>query len=327
MDPFAGKGTTVLQACAEGRTGIGIDPSPESYAFTAAKVKQPDLVELRNRIDDLSNDMFFDSADNEPEAIKIRFAPRLLDQLVFLKKNLQQENPTDAFLIGVILGMLQSKGEIRDLFAELRKRVDRILRLGVPPLEGRVWRSRVQDIHEIPDPALKRKKIGLIFGMPPQPGVHRMGFSEQICYWFLGENPDIAKMQLDRHCSLVPWLAFLHDACRMLYQVADEKCVCAFVLPDCRLRGYAEPVILAQEAWEFLKHKRTKWQFGQIIKDKRKASAKPIVPQGMPSAENANLEFAEVSRIATATVAEPVALVNRVLVLCKGDWEEMSSEG
>ena len=42
LDPFSGRGTTPLQACAEGRVGVGNDLNPFAHILTAAKVDPPD---------------------------------------------------------------------------------------------------------------------------------------------------------------------------------------------------------------------------------------------------------------------------------------------
>src|SRR6476660_2547195 len=39
LDPFSGRGTTPLQACAEGRVGVGNDLNPLAHLLTAAKVQ------------------------------------------------------------------------------------------------------------------------------------------------------------------------------------------------------------------------------------------------------------------------------------------------
>ena len=42
LDPFSGRGTTPLQACAEGRIGVGNDLNPFAHLLTAAKVEPGD---------------------------------------------------------------------------------------------------------------------------------------------------------------------------------------------------------------------------------------------------------------------------------------------
>jgi len=39
LDPFSGRGTTPLQACAEGRIGVGNDLNPFAYLLSSAKVE------------------------------------------------------------------------------------------------------------------------------------------------------------------------------------------------------------------------------------------------------------------------------------------------
>ena len=47
LDPFSGRGTTPLQACAEGRIGVGNDLNPFAHLLTAAKVDAPSPAEAR----------------------------------------------------------------------------------------------------------------------------------------------------------------------------------------------------------------------------------------------------------------------------------------
>jgi len=50
LDPFSGRGTTALQACAEGRIGVGNDLNPLAHVLTAAKVQPPTGCELEARL-------------------------------------------------------------------------------------------------------------------------------------------------------------------------------------------------------------------------------------------------------------------------------------
>ena len=50
LDPFSGRGTTPLQACAEGRIGVGNDLNPFAHLLTAAKVEPPTEAEVRTRL-------------------------------------------------------------------------------------------------------------------------------------------------------------------------------------------------------------------------------------------------------------------------------------
>ena len=50
FDPFSGRGTTPLQACAEGRVGVGNDLNPMAHLLTAAKVDPPTRAQLAARV-------------------------------------------------------------------------------------------------------------------------------------------------------------------------------------------------------------------------------------------------------------------------------------
>ncbi|MFP4379363.1 MAG: DNA methyltransferase [Candidatus Sumerlaeia bacterium] len=345
LDPFSGRGTTALQACVEDRVGIGIDLNPLAYSLTAAKVKPPDLTELQNRVDDLSNDMFFAEIDDEPDQIKMLYHPNTLSQLVYLKQHLNPDNRVDAFLIGVLLGMLHGgalgkknvkrKGTrpptflsipmpntfsmsveyvrkyIRekeleapdlDVFMCLRARLATLLREGFPAREGRAWFSRIQDIRQLPDPDIRKRRVNLIFSSPPYLKVLRYGLYNWIRLWFLGQCPDELDQNLDQHRKLEPYLDFMLDVCRLLYRVSATGAVCALVIGDVQ-KGKQEPILLAEEVWKYLKKKRIRWQLADIVEDK--------VPENK-----------KVTKIWGDDKRGKATLVDRILVMYKKEYHE-----
>ena len=50
LDPFSGRGTTPLQACAEGRIGVGNDLNPFAHLLTASKVEPATRAEASTRL-------------------------------------------------------------------------------------------------------------------------------------------------------------------------------------------------------------------------------------------------------------------------------------
>ena len=50
LDPFSGRGTTPLQACAEGRVGVGNDLNPFAHLLTAAKVEPATRAQALTRL-------------------------------------------------------------------------------------------------------------------------------------------------------------------------------------------------------------------------------------------------------------------------------------
>ena len=62
LDPFAGRGTVALQACVEGRLGVGNDLNPFAHVLTAAKVDPPTAGEAAARLARLRIDWSFEAA-------------------------------------------------------------------------------------------------------------------------------------------------------------------------------------------------------------------------------------------------------------------------
>src|SRR3989344_8890415 len=56
LDPFSGRGTTVLESCLMGRRGIGNDRNPLAYLLTRAKSNVPSKKRLLKRIYELEKE-------------------------------------------------------------------------------------------------------------------------------------------------------------------------------------------------------------------------------------------------------------------------------
>src|SRR5215218_3993838 len=102
LDPFSGRGTTPLQAVAEGRIGVGNDLNPFAHLLTAAKVDPPTVAQARTRATALrlawgaTNSRWRELADaiqaapatggpeRVPEEVAIAFHARTFAQVLFL---------------------------------------------------------------------------------------------------------------------------------------------------------------------------------------------------------------------------------------------------
>lgn len=145
LDPFSGRGTTPLQACAEGRVGVGNDLSPFAHLLTAAKVEPPSRAELAARMAVLRVRWSVESADwialaadaiagaaegrhvvptprgRRVEALPLEvaqaFHPATLAELLCLRGALATDEPADRFLAGALSGILhgRSKSYLTDL--------------------------------------------------------------------------------------------------------------------------------------------------------------------------------------------------------------------
>jgi DNA methylase len=142
LDPFSGRGTTPLQACAEGRIGVGNDLNPFAYLLTASKVDPASPAESRTRLATLRLAWNADAAgwlalaervivrpghpaswipaagsgrgpadhdESVPDEVALAFHPRTLAQLLFVRSSLHLEDPTDRFLAAALTGILHGK--------------------------------------------------------------------------------------------------------------------------------------------------------------------------------------------------------------------------
>jgi DNA methylase len=142
FDPFSGRGTTPLQACAEGRIGVGNDLNPFAYLLTASKLEPATQAETRTRLASLRLAWNADSAgwlaladrvvlrpghpasfipaaasgrgpsdhdETVPDEVALAFHPRTLAQLLFVRSTLDLADPTDRFLAAGLTGILHGK--------------------------------------------------------------------------------------------------------------------------------------------------------------------------------------------------------------------------
>jgi site-specific DNA-methyltransferase (adenine-specific) len=142
LDPFSGRGTTPLQACAEGRIGVGNDLNPFAHLLTAAKVQPPTRAQAATRLAQLrlawnaespgwlglggrvhvdagnpdarvpaagSGTSPGDGTETVPAEVALAFHPRTLGQLLFVRTALQLDDRTDRFLAAAITGILHGK--------------------------------------------------------------------------------------------------------------------------------------------------------------------------------------------------------------------------
>ncbi len=145
LDPFSGRGTVPLQACAEGRIGVGNDLNPLAYLLTAAKVEPAEPAESLTRLlalrvawlaesghwDDLGRRAATRAGDPSvevpaagsligaprgsraleplPEEVALAFHPRTLGQLLFVRAALDQSDRVDRFLLAALTGILHGK--------------------------------------------------------------------------------------------------------------------------------------------------------------------------------------------------------------------------
>lgn len=142
VDPFSGRGTTPLQACADGRLGIGNDRNPLAHLLTAAKVAPATEAEVLTRTTALGLAHAADSAawlalaervirdptapdamvpaagsgggpadgvEPVPAEVAVAFHPVTLGQLLGVRSALRLDDRVDRFLAAALVGILHGK--------------------------------------------------------------------------------------------------------------------------------------------------------------------------------------------------------------------------
>jgi site-specific DNA-methyltransferase (adenine-specific) len=140
LDPFSGRGTTALQACAEGRIGVGNDLNPFAHLLTAAKVEPATPAAARTRLAQLRLAWHADASrwlalagavvddpattrvptagsgagstagtETVPPEVIVAFHATTLAQLLFVRTTLRLDERTDRFLAAAISGILHGK--------------------------------------------------------------------------------------------------------------------------------------------------------------------------------------------------------------------------
>ena len=142
LDPFSGRGTTPLQACAEGRIGVGNDLNPFAHLLTAAKVEPATKAQAATRLAQLrlvwnassaewlslgaqvsgdptapgavvptagSRGSPAEGTESVPVEVALAFHPRTLGQLLFVRTTLRLDDRTDRFLAAALTGILHGK--------------------------------------------------------------------------------------------------------------------------------------------------------------------------------------------------------------------------
>lgn len=114
LDTFSGSGTIPLEACLNGRKGIGSDISPLAFHLTRAKVDPPTLKQISSRIAELrsflaSNQITENEISHVPEEIQSFYEPRTLKEILNAKRFLLEGDRQDnvsSFLIACIAHLL-----------------------------------------------------------------------------------------------------------------------------------------------------------------------------------------------------------------------------
>ncbi len=277
LDPFSGRGTTAVEAMAQGRIGIGNDLNDLAVVLTKGKLANPDLESVLERLDDLETRYRREdwlTFTGMPNKIRMLYHPQTQKHLMYLKQELDwKNNDIDAFLTMVLMGAMhgQSSGFLslsmpntfsmgwnyvkeyiakhnlkrpkRDAFEVLRVRCKRFLKKGQLPGEGFAIHGDVRDLNK--SEQIPHHSVKLIFSSPPYLKVIKYGLYNWIRLWWLIGDHKIIDQKLDDEHSIKPYLHFMKEVLETTLPLLNQENGLA-----CWVIGEVKELNLAQKVWD-----------------------------------------------------------------------------
>jgi hypothetical protein len=206
LDPFSGRGTTPLQAAAEGRIGVGNDLNPFAHLLTASKVEPATPAESRTRLaalrlawaaesaewSALADRVIADrttlvpragsaapptaGAESVPAEVALAFHRRTLAQLLLVRTTLDLDRPTDRFLAAALTGILHGKSA--SYLSEIMPNTFSMAPRYVREFAARTaFSSPERDVFDCLE-----KKLGRLYRQPPPtaPGLALLGDARDV---------------------------------------------------------------------------------------------------------------------------------------------------
>lgn len=221
LDPFCGKGTTLLAARLRGSEAYGIDTGPEAIVCSQAKLAGTTLADAERYLQ--KTPITKTSTDEVPNEVKIFFHPATLPQILSINNSLQRsisvgktkERETATTLQATLLGILHGHASyslsissahayamspayveryaaenglerpLRDVKQCLLAKLRRCLSHPLPPrVKSRVVRGRAQDAAKLFPRLVNR--VDCILTSPPYLASHTYAKDNWLRQWLLG---------------------------------------------------------------------------------------------------------------------------------------------
>lgn len=251
-DPFAGRGTTLLEAALLKRNPVGCDINPLSSALITPRLCPPSLSDVASRLQEVD----FDFATEQPEDLLVFYHPQTLRQIGALKHYLATRqsdgdlDAVDAWIRMVALSRLT--GHSAGFFSvytlppnqavtvESQRRIN-AQRNQAPPLRDvpqlilRKTRDLLRDLEE-PErqhlataslrfltrkaehtPQIADESVSLVVTSPPFLSVVDYATDNWLRCWFLGIDPQ--KVPMSVHRRLDDWQTAMTKVFRELHRV------------------------------------------------------------------------------------------------------------
>lgn len=280
-DPFSGRGTTPLEACLEGRIGLGSDANPLAWLLTAAKTDLPTSAGVSARLKQLRATAGSLPATEVPDNISMLFSQATLEALLWLREELDPSRRVDRFLMAVLLGGLHLNARVDgtprgltvampNTFAMSPNYVRRFIEsrgLKAPeadpieflsrraeryPIDGSRYRRGKAWMQDVRRPIRWPKGVPtakLIFSSPPYLEVMRYGKYNWVRLWFLRRDPALVDASLVSTSSLPRYRDFMGESVANFRRVLRDDGYLCLVLGDVRRSASSESLadVVAQD--------------------------------------------------------------------------------
>ncbi|RLG07751.1 MAG: hypothetical protein DRN59_00620 [Thaumarchaeota archaeon] len=265
LDPFSGKGTAPLEACLNGRIGIGNDLSPEAYVLTRAKVRPVpysrvvEWIEYARRRLDPSNYRVSDVSDD----VRAFFSAYTLRQILAVRDLIDETEDEDLanFIKALMLGILHGPTNIhlsvkcshsfsmapsyvrryarrngyskprRDVLRCLRIKAERVFRDGIPAVKGQAF---MEDARKLP---IEDESVDLVLTSPPYFNMQTYAWDNWLRLWFLGYDYEDVARKLFHTESLERFKQFMREVLKEIFRVLRWDRAAIIVLGRVRVRG------------------------------------------------------------------------------------------
>ncbi len=250
LDPFCGRGTTILESLLNNRDALGTDINPVAACIAGAKANVPAESTILERIEELSNAFSSATGREEPptEFFRHCFDRETYAEVAFLRRSLAWRHiAVDRFIAAVMLGILHGESHRsgmylsnrmprtistkpdysvrwwqkrglrpprRETFKVLRETVR--LRFSQPPphRKGTVVLADARLCSEVLK--IHTERVALIVTSPPYLDTTDYGEDQWLRLWFLGgnERPTLRLHKDERHTLVETYWLFLEEVWR-----------------------------------------------------------------------------------------------------------------
>jgi hypothetical protein len=117
LDPFSGRGTTILESLLLERNAVAVDLNPVAYCISKSKAELPSLKQVQTRLDNLKTEWgqikkrsWVRMRDQMDRFFHRAFYHTTLLELIFLRQKLRwKSDPIDRFIAALVLGSLHGE--------------------------------------------------------------------------------------------------------------------------------------------------------------------------------------------------------------------------